>query len=99
MVTSTGGSSIRRRISAITHPATNPMATPAPTPAAKRQPAFSLVNAGWRFAAGVGAGVAIGLVAGWVIAEIRRRIDDPPVEVTISLLSAYAAYIPAQRIG
>jgi monovalent cation/hydrogen antiporter len=34
-----------------------------------------------------------------VIAEIRRRMDDPPVEVTVSLLSAYAAYIPAERAG
>ena len=34
-----------------------------------------------------------------MIAEIRRRIDDPPVEVTISLLSGYAAYVPAERLG
>jgi Na+/H+ antiporter len=60
---------------------------------------FSLAEAGWKFVAGVAGGIAIGLAVGFVIAEIRRRIDDPPVEVTISLLSAYAAYIPAERIG
>ena len=44
-------------------------------------------------------GIAIGLAVGWVIAEIRKRIDDPPIEVTISLLSGYAAYVPAERAG
>ena len=34
-----------------------------------------------------------------MIAEIRRRIDDTPVEVTISLLSGYAAYVPAEELG
>jgi CPA1 family monovalent cation:H+ antiporter len=33
-----------------------------------------------------------------VIAEIRKRTDDPPVEVTISLLTGYAAYVPAERV-
>jgi Na+/H+ antiporter len=60
---------------------------------------FSLSEAGFRFAAGAAGGIAIGLAAGFVIAEIRRRIDDPPVEVTVSLVSAYAAYIPAERAG
>ena len=36
---------------------------------------------------------------GWLIAEIRRRIDDIPVEITISLLSGYAAYVPAEAAG
>lgn len=40
-----------------------------------------------------------GLAAGIVIAEIRRRLDDPPVEATVSLVSAYAAYIPAEQVG
>jgi CPA1 family monovalent cation:H+ antiporter len=39
------------------------------------------------------------LAVGVVIAEIRRRMEDPPVEVTVSLVSAYAAYIPAERAG
>ena len=60
---------------------------------------FSLAEATWRFVAGAAGGVAIGLAVGFVIAEIRRRIDDPPVEVTVSLVSAYAAYIPAERAG
>ena len=44
-------------------------------------------------------GIAIGLVAGKVLVEIRRRINDIPTEVTISLLSGYAAYLPAEELG
>jgi monovalent cation/hydrogen antiporter len=60
---------------------------------------FSLAHAGLEFAWGVVAGIAIGLAVGWLIEKVRRRIEDPPVEVTISLLTAYAAYIPAEEIG
>jgi Na+/H+ antiporter len=49
-------------------------------------------------ATGVG-GIAIGLVAGRIIREVRARIDDPPTEITISLLSGYAAYLPAEELG
>jgi len=60
---------------------------------------FSFADAGARFVLGAAGGIAIGLAVGWVIAEIRKRLDDPPVEVTISILSGYAAYVPAERIG
>jgi monovalent cation/hydrogen antiporter len=49
-------------------------------------------------ASGVG-GAAIGLVAGRIIREVRARIDDPPTEITISILSGYAAYLPAEELG
>ncbi len=45
------------------------------------------------------AGVVIGVTVGVVISAVRRRIDDPPSEITISLLTAYAAYLPAEAIG
>ena len=60
---------------------------------------FSLWEAGPKFlATGVG-GLVVGLVAGRVIREIRARIDDPPTEITISILSGYAAYLPAEHLG
>ena len=60
---------------------------------------FSLIEAGPEFVlTGVG-GVAIGVVVGKAIAAIRRRLDDPPTEITISLLTAYAAYLPAEELG
>jgi Na+/H+ antiporter len=61
--------------------------------------AFSLLDAGLRFVGGAAGGVAIGLVVAVVIRELRSRLDDPPVEITISLLSGYAAYIPADAVG
>ena len=50
------------------------------------------------FFVNVTAGIAIGLVAGMVLVEIRRRINDIPTEVTISLLSGYAGYLPAEAL-
>jgi Na+/H+ antiporter len=60
---------------------------------------FSLADAGLRFVAGGLGGVAIGLAAGWLIAEIRKRTTDTQVSITISLLSGYAAFVPADLIG
>ena len=44
-------------------------------------------------------GMAIGIVVGRVAGEILRRLDDPPVEVVISLVIPFAAYLPADRLG
>jgi CPA1 family monovalent cation:H+ antiporter len=44
-------------------------------------------------------GVAIGLAVGWIIGHIRTRLDDTPVEMTISLLTPYAAFLPAEQLG
>jgi Na+/H+ antiporter len=60
---------------------------------------FSIWEAGLEFVLSAAGGIAIGLAVGWVIAEIRRRIDDIPVEITISLLSGYAGYLPAEAVG
>jgi CPA1 family monovalent cation:H+ antiporter len=60
---------------------------------------FSATDAGGRFLLGALGGAAIGLAVGWVIAAVRERLDDPPVELTISLLTAYAAYLPAEELG
>jgi monovalent cation/hydrogen antiporter len=60
---------------------------------------FSVLDAGVRFVGAAAGGVAIGLVVAIALREIRRRLDDPPVEITISLLSGYAAYIPADAVG
>jgi monovalent cation/hydrogen antiporter len=59
---------------------------------------FSVWEAGLDFVYGAVAGVAIGLAAGWMIVQIRRRIDDIPIEITISLLSGFAGYVPAEAV-
>jgi len=43
-------------------------------------------------------GVGIGLVVGWIASHVQRRLDDPPIQITISLLIPFAAYIPAERL-
>jgi CPA1 family monovalent cation:H+ antiporter len=59
---------------------------------------FSLLDASWDFLWKAAGGIAIGLVVGWVIAWVRSKLDDPLVENTIGLLSAYAAYVPAEHL-
>src|SRR5205823_11902136 len=44
-------------------------------------------------------GIAIGYLVGRASVEVLRRVDDPPVEVVISLLIPFAAYLPADRAG
>ena len=60
---------------------------------------FSALDAGLEFVVAATGGIAIGLAVGYVVAEIRRRLDDAPTEITISLLTAYAAFIPADELG
>src|SRR5262249_42248619 len=44
------------------------------------------------------AGVACGLAIGWLAVKVRRVLDDPPVEITLSLLTPFAAYLSAEWI-
>jgi CPA1 family monovalent cation:H+ antiporter len=50
-----------------------------------------------RFGAVAAGGVAIGLALGFGIAQLRTRVHDPQIEITISLVTPYLAYIPAER--
>src|SRR5207247_10078206 len=58
-----------------------------------------LWNATWHFVLSVLGGIAIGLAAGWVIRQIRRRLDHSPTEIAIALFSGYFAYLPAEAAG
>jgi monovalent cation/hydrogen antiporter len=60
---------------------------------------FTLWGAGLRFVGAAAGGVAIGLAVGWLVAQVRSRLEDPLVEIVISLVSGYAAYLPAERLG
>ena len=44
-------------------------------------------------------GIAIGLAVAFLVAELRRRVDNPPLEVTISLMTGYFAFLPASAAG
>jgi Na+/H+ antiporter len=52
-----------------------------------------------RFVATAVGGVGVGLIVGYVVAAVRRRLDNPPVEVTIALFTGYFAYLPASALG
>src|SRR5437870_9031725 len=60
---------------------------------------FSFVRAGRRFVLVGAGGIMVGLAVGWLLGAVRRHIHDPEVENTISLLTGYAAYLPAERLG
>jgi monovalent cation/hydrogen antiporter len=59
---------------------------------------FVVWEAGLRFVAGVAGGVAVGLIVGWLVAVVRRRLEDPPAEIVLSVVTGYAAYLPAERL-
>ncbi len=60
---------------------------------------FSLGQAAAQFLlVGVG-GIVLGLVVGYVTALILTRIDDAPIEITISLLTPFISYLPAEQLG
>jgi monovalent cation/hydrogen antiporter len=60
---------------------------------------FSVYYTGGLFVISAGGGIAVGLVVGWLVRQVRRRLDNPPAEITISLLTGYVAFIPAELMG
>ena len=60
---------------------------------------FSAMYTGGLFVVVAGGGIAVGLLVGWIVRQVRRRLDNPPAEITISLLTGYMAFIPAELTG
>jgi Na+/H+ antiporter len=60
---------------------------------------FSIWTATLHFLLAAAGGVAIGLAVGWGSMQVRKLLDDPPVENTISLVTPFAAWIPAEALG
>jgi monovalent cation/hydrogen antiporter len=50
------------------------------------------------FCVAAAGGILIGLGLGWLMLRVRRFTGDPLAENTISLLTAYAAYLPADAV-
>jgi CPA1 family monovalent cation:H+ antiporter len=48
------------------------------------------------FVIAAGGGVAIGLVAAFVLASVRKHIRDPVLDTTLSFVAPYIAFLPAQ---
>jgi Na+/H+ antiporter len=60
---------------------------------------FGVGDAAFRFVVGVAGGIAIGLIIGWLVTALRRRLQDPVVEIVVTLVTGYAAYLPADQLG
>ena len=59
---------------------------------------YSLAVAGRQLAWASVGGLLIGLFVGGLIGWLRRRLSDPPVQVTLSLVTPFAAYLPAEAV-
>jgi monovalent cation/hydrogen antiporter len=60
---------------------------------------FSPSNAALQFVWAGAGGVIVGGVVAAIIARLRPRLHDPTVEITVSLLTPWAAYLPAEQLG
>ena len=61
--------------------------------------AFSILDAGLRFVLVALGGVVVGLVVGWASVWLTRRLNDAPIEITLSFLAAFAAYLLAEALS
>ncbi len=61
--------------------------------------AFSLTEAVLKLPVVACGGVLVGWAIGAGVHWLQRRLDDPPVQITISLLTPFAAYLPAEQLG
>jgi monovalent cation/hydrogen antiporter len=58
---------------------------------------FSLGHATIRFVWVAAGGIGFGLLVGFIVRWVQSHLDDPPVQITISLLTPFVAYLPAER--
>ncbi len=59
---------------------------------------FSLWQAGLQLVVVSLGGLLVGLVIAWPVAWLHRHLDDAPIEITITLLTPYAAYLLADAL-
>ena len=46
----------------------------------------------------LGGGILVGLAVAWGAYQAQKRIDDPPIEITVSLLVPYIAYLLSEQL-
>ena len=59
---------------------------------------FSLERAGGKFFLVSIGGILLGLVVGWLAEQFHKRVDDALIEITVSLLTPFVAFLSAQRL-
>lgn len=60
--------------------------------------AFSLSQAGLQFVLVSAGGIALGLAAGWGLTRVHRWLDNPPLEITVTLLTPFAVYLLGEEV-
>ncbi|HJZ56187.1 MAG TPA: Na+/H+ antiporter, partial [Gemmataceae bacterium] len=65
--------------------------------------AFSLIDAGTQFVLVSLGGIALGLAGGWLVVRLHNWLDrhdlaDTKLTITITLLTPYAVYLPAEHL-
>ncbi|MFI6865868.1 Na+/H+ antiporter [Nocardia sp. NPDC050406] len=58
----------------------------------------SIWQAGLDFVIAAGGGAIIGILAAAVLRMLRRRITDPVLDTSVSLLAPFLAYLPAEKV-
>ena len=43
-------------------------------------------------------GVAIGLAAGWLFGRLRAMVSEPSIDLVLSILTPFVAYVPAEKV-
>jgi monovalent cation/hydrogen antiporter len=61
--------------------------------------AFSLGHAAAMFSVIVAGEIAWGIGVGWVMLRLRRWVDNPRVEILLSMLTPFLAYLPPEQLG
>jgi Na+/H+ antiporter len=59
---------------------------------------FSGTAAAAQFVWVAAGGVVFGLLVGFIMRSVQRHLDDPPIQITISLLTPFLAYLPAEYL-
>jgi Na+/H+ antiporter len=59
---------------------------------------FSLGQASLQFLFVAAGGICVGLAVGWLVTQVQKRLDDPPVQTMFSLLTPYVAYFSGEGL-
>jgi CPA1 family monovalent cation:H+ antiporter len=59
---------------------------------------FSPGYAAARFVWAATGGIGVGLLVGFIMRWVQSHLDNPPVQITFSLLTPFIAYLPAERL-
>ncbi|HVB55293.1 MAG TPA: Na+/H+ antiporter [Candidatus Acidoferrales bacterium] len=60
---------------------------------------FSLASGSGNFIVSVLGGATIGLALGYIASKITARIDDPQIEITLTMIVAYSSYLVAHHFN